>query len=376
MKKKIRVLYMVNVPAPYMVNYFNELGRYCNLTVIFEKATSTERDNSWKTYTFKNFKGIILKGLSTAPDMAFCPQIIKYLKKGQYDFIFSSAMATPTGVLAIMYMKLRGIPFYLESEGGFPKNGKGLKERIKKFVMSGALGYFSTTPIGDQYFLTYGADKNKLYKYPFTSLYARDILKEPINKEEKENIRKKLKITEPKMILAVGQFIHRKGFDLLIKAAGNIDKNIGVYIVGGTPAKEYLKVREYYNAINVHFEGFKNQSDLAQYYKAADLFVLPTREDIWGLVINEAMAFGLPIITTDHCIAGVELVDKSNGRIIPTDSVDKLADAITALFEDNVNLNLMGKKSLEKIQWYTFEKMAEIHMIFFETVLKNGEFNC
>lgn len=356
---------MVNVPAPYMVNYFNELGKYCELTVIFEKAISTERDSSWGNYIFVNFKGIILKGLSTAVDMAFCPQIIRYLKKDKYDFIISSAMATPTGIFAIEYMKLRGIPYYLESEGGFAKDGKGLKEKIKKIVMSGARGYFSTTPIGDDYFITYGADKNRIYKYPFTSLYNDDILSEPMDSQGKSDLRKQLNIKEKKVILSVGQFIYRKGFDVLIKSAGKLDKEIGVYIIGGEPNEEYINLKRQYHAENVHFVGFKNKLELSRYYKAADVFVFPTREDIWGLVINEAMAYGLPIITTDRCIAGVELVNLENGRIVSSDSPQELIDSISEIIYDEQTLYSMGKKSLEKIKWYTFENMAKVHMDFF-----------
>lgn len=356
---------MVNVPAPYMVNYFNELGKHCELTVIFEKTTSTERDKSWNEYNFINFKGIILKGISTATDMAFCPQIVKYLKKNAYDFIISSAMATPTGIIAIEYMKLRGIPYYLESEGGFAKDGKGLKEKIKKIVMSGATGYFSTTPIGDEYFLTYGADKNKIYKYPFTSLYEKDILPNPVSDFEKVYLRKKLGIKEDKMIVSVGQFIFRKGFDVLIKSASKLDKNIGVYIIGGKPNSEYIDLRKKSKADNVHFEGFKNKQQLSEYYKAADLFVFPTREDIWGLVINEAMAHGLPIITTNRCIAGVELVNADNGYIVSVDSEKELTDSIKKIIFDKHKLYKMGEKSLKKIKGYTFENMAKVHMDFF-----------
>ena len=123
----MKILYMVNVPSPYMVNYFNELGKYCELTVLFDKATSTERDDSWKEYNFKNFKGIILKGVSTDVDAAFCPSIIKYLKKDVYDYIFISNMATPTGIIAIEYLRWKKIDYFLESEGGFSKYVKGIK---------------------------------------------------------------------------------------------------------------------------------------------------------------------------------------------------------------------------------------------------------
>lgn len=361
----MKVLYMVNVPAPYMVSYFNELGKYCDLTVIFEKSTSSERDESWKKYSFINFKGIILKGISTAVDMAFCPQVIRYLKKNKYDFIISSAMATPTGILAIEYMKLRGIPFYLESEGGFAKDGKGLKEHLKKRVMSGAKGYFSTTAIDDEYFITYGALPDRIYKYPFTSLYEKDILPSPLSNEEKKNIRDKIGISDSQMVISVGQYIYRKGFDLLIQAANQINKNIGVYIVGGVPTQEYIELRNQIKADNVHFVDFLSKEELAEYYKASDVFVLPTREDTWGLVINEAMAYGLPVISTDRCIAASELVDNTNGRIIPTDSVEALSKAITDLIS-NRNLLELGRKSIDKIKWYTFESMAKVHMDFFK----------
>lgn len=56
---------------------------------------------------------------------------------------------------------------------------------------------------------------------------------------------------------------------------------------------------------------------------AADIFVHPTREDIWGLVVNEAMAKGLPVITTDRCVAGLELIkNESVGRIVPVENID------------------------------------------------------
>lgn len=59
---------------------------------------------------------------------------------------------------------------------------------------------------------------------------------------------------------------------------------------------------------NIVFVEFKTKEDLIDYYRAADLFVLPTREDIWGLVVNEAMAAGTPVITTTNCGAGMEIL--------------------------------------------------------------------
>ena len=79
--------------------------------------------------------------------------------------------------------------------------------------------------------------------------------------------------------------------------------------------KEYINYISEHQLTNVFFFDFMNKELLFKYYQISDLFVLPTREDIWGLVINEAMANGLPIITTDKCVAGKELIN-DNGYII------------------------------------------------------------
>jgi glycosyltransferase involved in cell wall biosynthesis len=360
----MKILYMVNVPSPYMVNYFNELGKYCELTVLFDKATSTERDDSWKEYNFKNFKGIILKGVSTDVDAAFCPSVIKYLKKDVYDYIFISNMATPTGIIAIEYLRWKKIDYFLESEGGFAKDGKGFKEKIKKHIMSGAKLYFSTTPVGDEYFLMYGATKDKLVKYPFTSIYEKDILKKAPSVEEKMVLRHELKMQEEKIIISVGRFIPLKGFDVLLRAFSGLDNNAGLYIVGGEkPTDEYVQIINELKIKNVHFIPFKLTEELNKYYEASDIFVLPTRSDVWGLVINEAMAKGLPIITTDHCIAGTEMID-GNGYVIPVNDEKILHKKMKELLLDDDKRNEMSEKSLSRIHEYTFEKMAKVHMDF------------
>lgn len=163
------------------------------------------------------------------------------------------------------------------------------------------------------------------------------------------------------MFLSVGQFIYRKGYDILLKAINNIkDIDIGIYIVGGEPTQEYLSYIKKNNITNVHFIGFINQEMLKNFYHASDVFIHPTREDIWGLVINEAMSYGLPIITTNKCIAGLELVDEKNGRLIPADNVDALTKAINELVDSD--LISMGKESIKKIRNYSIERMAEKHI--------------
>ena len=94
--------------------------------------------------------------------------------------------------------------------------------------------------------------------------------------------------------------------------------------------------------------------------------MLPTREDIWGLVINEAMAYGLPVITTDRCVAGLDLVeDGVNGYIVPVGDEKALAEKMNLALR--ADLQAMGAVSLEKIRPYTIENMARSHVEILES---------
>ena len=163
------------------------------------------------------------------------------------------------------------------------------------------------------------------------------------------------------MILSIGQFIHRKGFDVLLKAAAKLQPGADIYIVGGEPTQEYQELYQQLGLQNVHFLGFMKKERLLKFYQASDLFVLPTREDIWGLVVNEAMAFALPVITTDRCVAGLTLVeDGVNGYIVPVGDVDALAEKMNLAMSGD--LAAMGAAALEKVRPYTIENMVNTHI--------------
>ncbi|MEE0929046.1 MAG: glycosyltransferase family 4 protein [Acutalibacteraceae bacterium] len=359
----MKVLFLTNVPSPYRVDFFNELGKSCELTVLFEKSTSDERDASWKNYNFQNFKGIFLKGKAYKTDGAFCLEVIKYLKRGAYDHIVCSNFSSPTGMLAIEFMRLKGIRYFLESDGGFPKDGKGIKEAVKRHFIKGAKGYFSTGATHDGYYLAYGAKKERILRYPFTSLKAEDVLLKTPSEDEKLTLRKELGMTEKNIVISVGRFIECKAFDILIKSAKSFPENTGVYIIGGVPPKEYTDLAKGMN--NIHFVDFKQKEELKKYYKAADIFTLLTRGDVWGLVINEAMSMGLPVVTTDKCIAGLELIkDDFNGYIIPVDNTKAVAEKITHIINSGSS-EALGKNALDTILEYTFAGMAKAHLDIF-----------
>lgn len=369
----MKVLYITNFPSPYKVDFLNKLGKTFDLTVLFDEAIEeqTDREKEWFYTDYKNFKPVFLKRTKLIKNKHICFEVTKYLNQ-TYDVIILANYSSLTGMYAINYMKRKNIKFVLTADGGLFKDGKGIKEKIKTHLISSANWWISSGEVTDSYFIFYGAKQNKIYRYPFTSLLETDILKKPVTNKEKIVLREKLNMKEEKIIISIGQFIHRKGFDVLIKASKNLDKNIGIYMVGGQAPQKYLDLKEKYNLKNVHFRDFVSKEKIIEYYKAADLFVLPTREDIWGLVINEAMGFALPVITTNKCVAGLELiVDDINGYIVDVDNIKQLEESINKIIKNDVLSKKMSLENLNKIQDYTIEQMTKTHIEIINAISKD-----
>ncbi|MDD4566101.1 MAG: glycosyltransferase family 4 protein [Eubacteriales bacterium] len=359
----MRVLYLTNVPSPYRIDFFNEMGKSCDLTVIYERASASDRDPGWTGSNEGTYKEIFLKGVGIRNDDAFSFEIIKYLSRRKFDFIIVGGYATPTAMLAILWMRLNNINYIINADGGIIKNDPRAVYNLKKFLIGGAKAWLSSGDQTNQYLQHYGADSNSIYKYPFTSLHEKEILRESVSDIEKDQIKEKLGLSGKKIVLTVGQFIHRKGYDVLLKAWGDMGDDGSLYLVGGTQTEEYNQIVKEADLKNVFFIPFKNKKELSGYYKAADIFVLPTREDIWGLVINEAMAFGLPVITTDKCLAGLELIrDGQEGFIIQAENTETLHEKMRLLLDSDELRSSMSKNCLHRISEYTIDRMAQAHI--------------
>lgn len=361
----MRVLFITNIPSPYRIDFYNELGKSVDLTVIFEAKGAEGIKFNWNIDKIKNFKAIFLKE-GNIQEKRIDWKIFKYIKKNKYDEVIATSYSYFTEMAALIYLKMIRIPYFLETDGGLIRQENLIKRTYKKFLVSNAKGYFSPSKSSDDYLAFYGAKREDIYRYPFTSLQNKDILKEIPSVNEKMRFRQKLGLKEKKIVLSVGQFIYRKGYDILLNACKNLSKDIGVYIVGGEPTEEYLKLKKNLDLDNVHFEGFKTKEELSRYYKASDLFILPTREDIWGLVINEAMANGLPVITTDKCVAGLELVHNGeNGWIVPSENSYALKEKMINLL-NSPNINEFAQNSLNLIKKFTIEDMCLAHLKILE----------
>lgn len=364
----MKVLFLTNLPAPYRVKFFSELGKLCDLTVIYERHSARDRDVKWRAEAENTFKEIYLHGKEIGADNSFCPEIIKYLNN-TYDVIVISMYSTYTSMLAMLWMKLKKIPYCISTDGGFVHEESKLKKWFKTFWLSSGKFWLCPGAYARDYLVYYGADKNRISYYSFTSLDQKDILPEIPEKDDKFELRKKLKLEGEKIVITVGRFIQGKGFDSLLRAFEIINTSkVRLIIIGGTEEEFQTEVckniPEY-----VTIYPFMPKADLFEYYMAADIFILPTRSDVWGLVINEAMACGLPVITTDTCGAGTVLVkDGENGYLVPVDNPDVLADRLNKLLNCD-NLDKQGNASLNRIRNYTYQFMAEEHYRIFTDYL-------
>ncbi|MBO4962429.1 MAG: glycosyltransferase family 4 protein, partial [Clostridia bacterium] len=269
--------------------------------------------------------------------------IIPLLKAEKFDVVILGHYLSFTAKDAIKYCKKHGVKIGVSADGAIVKKEKKLISFVKTFLLKKMDFALSPSKQTDEYFIKYKIDKQKIFRYNFTSLLQDDIL-DFIKRQNKKQV----------TVLTIGQFIYRKGFDVLIKAANQINGKI--QICGAEPTQEYLDLVKEQKATNVEFLGFKTKQELKEVYLNCDIFVLPTREDIWGLVINEAMNYSLPIITTSACVAGVELLD--GNCIIEANSCDMLVNAINDLVVNHEKRLLLGKRNNQKIKTHTIENMA------------------
>ena len=341
--------------------------------MLFESRTEAHRKGTWCKYDFHNFKAVFLKQIKIGKKI-ICLDVLKYIST-DYDCIVVGGYNTLTSIIAMSYMRWHSIPFGINVDGGAVKqNELRIRRIIKKKLLSQASFWLSPSTIADQYLLFYGAKKDSIYRYHFTSLLDSDLEIAKKLTDKKTSIKQELELEEAKIVLSVGRFNlqggYGKGYDILMQIAEKYrSTDIGFYIVGDEPTEEFMNWKNEKQLHHVHFIGYQDKNSIRKYYASSDLFVLFTRGDVWGLVINEAMSYGLPIITTDRCVAGLELVeDGVNGYIVPINDVNASAERMDDILSRS-DLGMLKKNALEIISSYTIEVMAEQHIDIFKELI-------
>lgn len=360
----LRVLIFTCRQSGQRMNYYNALGKLCDLTVVAERRTP---DDILEAYNVRpeNYKVIYMRGIPMFGYMALCPGVLNVLKgHKEYDVIIVEQYSTPTAAIAINYLSRHKIPFVISADSGFANGGeRSYKRRVKAALISKASLWITGGKASVDYLAYYGANPARTRIFKFSPYSREDQPEKQTSDEERNAVKKELGIKETKVIVSVGQQIHRKGFDVLLKAMQRlkyVDESVGLYILGGAPNEECQTILDNMDGSNIHFPGLVSKDTLKKYYKASNIFVFPTRYDIWGYPVNEAMSFGLPVITTYQCNAGLELLEEGvNGYLVEADDIAALTDRMQELLNDAQKCAEMGKANYLKSKEYNSEKMAE-----------------
>lgn len=366
----MKVLYFTNIPVPYRMQFFSELGKYCDLTVMMESEYAGSLNADWlKCFKAENYEYIVLPKIGRTSKTRINYGYKKKILQEKYDIVVVGSYYSVSAMIFISFLRAHKIPYILNSDGGFVKQDNKILYTIKKHFISGAAAYITTGKMTTKYLMHYGA-KEPFYTISFSSLSKADVSKNGNREHNKSCLKKELGLNDQAVVLYAGQFIHRKGIDVLLNAAADIKTPCTVCVVGGKPTEEYEAIVDKNNLKNVKFASFQDKASLIKYYSAADVFVLPTREDIWGLVVNEALGMGIPVVTTDMCIAGVELINGINGKIVPANSPKELAGAIDEIIGDSDGYAERCREAVNSVKNYTIENMALEHYNYFREIVK------
>ena len=367
--KKTKAIILTEIISPYRIPPFNCLAEDedIDLTVFFFAETESRR--SWLVekqkiqFNYQVLWGLQLgKSYQNAP-VFLNPDVIYQLWKQQPDVIICGGWHHFTHWLALMYAQMTKTPLLIWSESTLRDERvvSNIKDKLKAWIVNQADGYIVPGKAQKDYLVDLKAREDRIYIAPNavdSNFFTRETQR---YRQQKLVLKEKMGINGC-VILYVGRLIDEKGIPELLEAFTKLsgNKQVTLVIVGdGSQATEYHSYTQQHKLDNVVFAGFQPQSALPQYYGIADIFVFPTRSDTWGLVLNEAMAAGLPIVCSDAAGAAPDLVvNGENGYLVPVGDVEKLSEALQILVEDESLREKMGLHSQEIIADYTPQKMA------------------
>jgi glycosyltransferase involved in cell wall biosynthesis len=176
--------------------------------------------------------------------------------------------------------------------------------------------------------------------------------------------------TKPFTVLFVGTLLLGKGLQYLLRAWAELGLDDAVLLIVGGDGERLAESLRVSCGRNVEWAGNVSSSQMLAYYHRADVFVFPSLSDAFGLVVAEAMACGLPVITTSTAGASSIILDGINGYIVPPRDVSALKEKIAAFHCDEAMRRRMGQQARGRVvQSYTWEHYEQRLAAFYRTVV-------
>ena len=369
----MRIFWLFNHPAPYKIALFNCLGKENELTVYFERANEKGRNALFYASKPNTFHALIGHPLKLGGFNNYSRKPIKHLEEAKpYDVIVLNGWRTMTERAVIKYCRWHKIPYVFYINGGIinPKENN-IVHWIKTHYISKAFLYMAPDPNSAEYLKYYGADPERIVSYPYGSIYEDEILPAPYDQKAVEKLRRKLSVNGGRVFVSAGYFIERKNFLSLIRIWARMPKDNSLYLIGeGKLRNQYLReIKRLKLQDNVHVLPYMDHKELFRFYRCCDGFVFPSKEDIYGHVVAEAMSQGLPVYGSAHSNAVKALVRQwENGAIVDFDNPEEVVLALTRPMNHDVK-----EKALETAHLYTYEASAAAHQTIFEKYVKDIE---
>ncbi len=380
--KKLRVAHLVSHPIQYFAPLYRSLAKRpeLDLTVYFCSGSSLNAyfDSQfsttvrWDVPLLGGYRHVLFPHDMNRPTERFTLNpnwaILRDLLRKQYDVIWLHGYANVNSWLVVLVAKLVDTPVLLREEQTLLTPRSRVKRAIKWLTLPHIYKNVCGLYIGAnsrRFFEYYGTPSKRLHRARYC--VDNDLLQACRSKLRPQRfiIRSEFGIrdSEP-VILFSGKLTDKKQPQLLLEAFWRVRQNIKCHLLfaGDGPLRQQLQTFVKANSVSdVHWAGFLNQTQLPAAYIAADFLVLPSAyQETWGLVINEAMNFGLPIIVSDQVGCAPDLVEHGrNGYIFQSGNVSDLAAALRTLVESPELRDAFGRRSEEIITTYSIEACAE-----------------
>jgi len=361
MKKKI--LYILSHPIQYQSPLIRKLNKSkkINLDVMYESNQSIKKYFDHEMNKKIKFDVNLLSGYdyefaSHNGRISFFKNIKKFIfliLKKKYDYIWIHGYNNFSKIFIIIISKILFFRILVRGESShYSLMNKKKSSIIVKKIFFYFLNMFTNS------FLAIGKSNYKFYK----KMNIKDNkLKTLSYVVDNSFFQKKIKKTKKKgklIFLYASKLIKRKNPELLLKSFKNLPSSLKekckLIIIGDGILKNFLKKK--YKDSNIIFKGFVNQKKICNYYNNCDVFILPSEEENWGLVVNEVMNFKKPVLCSSVVGCNLDLVKNNyNGKIFKNNNEKDLTKKLESCFNTR-KLIKYGKNSFEIINKWNIDK--------------------
>ena len=382
MGRPYRVACLVTHPIQYQAPLFRHLASNpgIDLTVFFLSDVSLREyaDSGfgvgirWDVPLLEGYRSTFLPALGSDRLSWFQPltyRVWGHLRAGHFDALWVHGYSHFTLLRAILAATSLRIKVLLRGDSNLYGNThRSAKNLLKQALLPNLFrlvdGYLAVGTLNRQYYLHYGAARERIFMMPYAvdNQFFRRRAEDA--QARREDLRGELGL-EPNrpIILYVSKLQpHKRPIDLLdsyirLSKDGRSEPYPYLLVLGDGELRPTLeqRVREL-GWSSVRLLGFKNQTSLPRYYDLCDVFVLPSEREPWGLVVNEVMNAGKPVIVTNRVGAGPDLVrEGENGFVVPVGDIRTLSDRLRLLTSRTDMAVRMGRASLKRISEWNFE---------------------